>query len=87
MTDKDTSVIPKGIYCYTIKNVEMTENGPIVHKNRCPYWSLNPNKESQDNGYCSFLNVGDWESPTGGLLWDMVKECGINDDDEDFQGN
>lgn len=63
---KDESKIPKGIYCYD-------ENG------RCPYWSKNLDKDHQESGYCSFLEVGDWEDKGVSLLWDQVKECGIND--------
>ena len=57
--------IPNGIYCYD-------ENGI------CPYWSLRANKSEQENGHCSFLNEGDWESDHFSLLWDQVKECGEN---------
>ena len=45
---KDKSLIPKGIYCYD-------ENG------RCPYWSMDENRPEQENGYCSFLEKGDWD--------------------------
>ena len=72
---QDTSVIPKGNYCYS-----RGENGEF---NPCPYWSINKSEPYQDNGYCSYLGVGDWESPYGGLTWDQVKSCGINDDLED----
>ena len=68
--NKDTSVIPIGLYCYDA-------NGT------CPYWSINPEKEYQDNGHCKFLDIGDWESQYGGLLWDQCKECGINEDEPD----
>lgn len=43
----DKSLIPKGYYCYDEKGI-------------CPYWSLNKNKPYQQNGYCSFLEKGDW---------------------------
>ena len=77
---KNANVIPKGIYCYD-------ENG------KCPYWSKNPDHHEQENGYCSFLERGDWEVeipddfpnfPTSflSLLWDSVKECSINMDEE-----
>ncbi len=71
---KDTSVIPKGVYCYNKDGV-------------CPYWSLREDKPHRRNGYCSFLEQGDWEvdipnlpeelAPTMSLLWDKVKECDI----------
>jgi len=50
---KDTSKIPKGLYCYIIvKNKEV----------KCPYWSRDdsPYREPQENGFCSYLEKGDW---------------------------
>jgi hypothetical protein len=35
------------------------------------------------NGYCHFMESGDFESEGLSLLWDMCKECGINDDWQD----
>ena len=92
---KDISLIPHGPYCYS----ESRGRG------RCPYWELREDKPSQMNGYCHFLEKGDWElhqdseftthNPTTkeliivkgrdvpfpvSLLWDQVKECGINDE-------
>lgn len=88
---KDTSIIPKGPYCYD-------ENG------LCPYWDSHniPHYSDMENGYCKYLEKGDWEINTEkrwtspnheepvsanqiglplSLLWDQVKECGINDDE------
>jgi len=69
--EKPTIDIPKGIYCYN-------ENGV------CPYWSIDSTKPEQENGYCAFLEVGDWE-PDGwtSYLWDQVKECGLKVEDSD----
>ena len=61
------SVIPSGIYCYDEKGI-------------CPYWHLFKSMPDKDNGYCHFLKSGDWEAEGLSLLWDQVKECGINDD-------
>ena len=71
---KSISKIPKGIYCYD-------ENGV------CPYWSLSKKGGIQNNGYCAFLEVGDWGDPDGwiSLLWDQIKECGRKIDDSDPQ--
>jgi hypothetical protein len=63
----NTDVIPEGMYCYT------GVNGKIKV---CPYWGLR-GEETQNNGYCSFLGRGDSDVDFG-LLWDQVKECGIN---------
>jgi hypothetical protein len=72
--EKDKSLIPLGLYCYT-------HIGPGKYE-PCPYWSIRKDKPSQENGYCEFLNIGDWMEEGGGLLWDSVKECGINYGDE-----
>lgn len=68
-------IVPEGPYCYG-------KDG------RCPYWKRNGMKRAQENGYCRLLKTGDWERVRNGkrmgfgLLWDQVKECGINDNDE-----
>lgn len=61
------ALIPEGPYCYSSKKP-------------CPFWDLNTQFPSQNNGYCHFLNRGDWQIPSTGLLWDQCKECGIKDD-------
>lgn len=98
-SDKDTSVIPQGPYCYTY-----TGDGEHYI---CPYYRKILNRPEQADGYCDFLEKGDIElgieakeDPEvviteggievdknevpdfifGGLLWDQVKECGINDE-------
>ncbi|QWU14222.1 hypothetical protein SAMN04487895_101512 [Paenibacillus sophorae] len=56
--------IPKGMYCYSEK--------------KCPFWDIDESKPYQENGYCHLMKRGDDED--GGLLWDQVKECDINDE-------
>lgn len=63
--------IPDGIYCYD-------STGYL-----CPFWHKDITKPHQENGYCHYLKMGDWESEYISLLWDMCKECDINDDDWD----
>lgn len=65
---EDIKEIPQGIYCYLNQKV-------------CPYWGKNPKKPKQMNGYCRFLRVSDWNGTD--LLWDQVKSCGVNTE-EDF---
>lgn len=95
MSEKDTSVIPKGRYCYTYD-----ENGEYK---LCPYYETREDLPEQYNGYCAYLEKGDVElgskmiltdEKTGekftgddlpfpvSLLWDQCKECDINKDDE-----
>ena len=62
----------------------------------CPYWEHYDQKihgplpaeyaefqSTYRGAYCKFLKTGDWEHDGTMLLWDQVKECGINDDWED----
>lgn len=49
---KNKKLIPEGYYCYTYKD------GKEI---RCPYWSSRKDKPYQLNGYCSYLEKGDWE--------------------------
>ena len=79
------SVIPKGCYCYGNMRDEggKNKNGlPIFKVDVCPYWDKDEDREEQMNGYCWFLEEGDWENGGGGLLWDQCKYCGVNDSDE-----
>lgn len=61
--------IPEGCYCYSY----VEEKYKV-----CPFWTKVQDKPEQENGYCHYLKQGDWE--TDGLLWDKVKECGVNEE-------
>lgn len=79
---KDISVIPFGQYCYTFLEPISKAGGYKIKA--CPYWSINKEHEYQNNGYCSYLETGDWqEDSCFGLLWDQVKLCGINEEQYD----
>lgn len=83
---KDTSQIPHGLYCYELLRIENDERGrPIAKTKVCPYWDSDPNQESQSNGYCHYLEVGDWQNAGPFLLWDQVKECGVNEDLDEIE--
>lgn len=97
---KDTSVIPKGSYCYRHTGKMITadkvfsegkwiDSAPheIPEIQMCPYWSLREDKPHMENGHCGYLESGDWESDGFSLLWDQVKECGVNDEEEDDEEN
>lgn len=66
------SLIPKGIYCHG-------ELGVL-----CPFWRLTKSISllGEKIGYCYLLNKDD-DDLHDGLLWDQVKECGINNDIEE----
>ena len=80
--------IPKGYYCYRragciVVNQDQTQGKFQIVRNMCPHWGRNPAYHRQENGYCTLLDLRDWEHGT--LLWDQVKECRFNmeDDEED----
>ncbi len=75
MTEKDTSKIPKGHYCYT--PISIGEDGKMKIQ-ICPYWSNQPERGSIRSGCCSYMNMRDSNAEPISHLWDMVKECGIN---------
>ncbi len=81
MQDEQTTCIPNGIYCYELIEIGKDKNGRSIYKTHvCPYWSIDRSKPNQMNGYCAYLDCGDWEGEGFGLLWDQVKECGINEE-------
>ncbi len=63
------TIVPMGPYCYD-------ENGV------CPYWHCNLEQDPQHNGYCELLDLADWDCGHLSLLWDQVKECDINLNEE-----
>ncbi len=78
---KDKSLIPEGMYCHASCMPDVDG-----YRYVCPYWDYDDEKPHQENGYCHFLEWGDWDPPTAGngntgpaftLLWDKCKECGI----------
>lgn len=73
---KDTSRIPKGSYCYSIIGFI----GTRIQVDFCPYYSVDDKRDPSENGYCSYLERGDWEDESFGLLWEGCKECGINEE-------
>lgn len=79
------TLIPEGPYCYqhTGRTEERTFQGKQISVPTtiaCPFHKLHGGKPSQRNGYCRLLKAGDWMKHPHGtmLLWDGVKECGIN---------
>ena len=73
MKKKPLRLIPRGMYCYKIISVE---NNILKTKN-CPYREIRNDKPKQMNGYCNYLEAGDWEGDGMGLIWDGCKECNI----------
>lgn len=74
MAREPEKYIPHGDYCYA----QLNWKDNIHHISLCPFWNQSLNHDSQNNGYCHFLKSGDWQKDLFGLLWDQVKECGVN---------
>ena len=75
--------IPEGIYCYRMNyDIYPYCKGTAY---LCPFWEHKKDREHMEDGYCHFLKKGDLEfleeDDFLSLLWDMCKECGINDED------
>jgi hypothetical protein len=83
------AIVPHGDYCYRMIGMGAGADGvPSLRTERCPYWKGRKDRPEQRFGYCRLLKVGDYtqgRTPDGkpratSLLWDQVKECGINPD-------
>lgn len=75
MNKSQLNVIPDGLYCYS-----RDEQGNQIN---CPHWGKNPDKPVQQDGFCTLLDVADWDdSDVFPLLWDQVKhpDCPSNHD-------
>lgn len=82
--EKDTSIIPHGMYCYRIIDIKIGKDGmPIEKTMNCPYRYSVPNKPYQESAYCAYIGKGAWEEDGPWLIGDCIKCCGINLEDED----
>lgn len=88
------ATIHKGEYCYTTVGIFRDESGTLRTSIKvCPYFKGRTDKPEQNNGYCRLLKRGDFTQgrdasgkPRGTmLLWDAVKECGINLSEDDIE--
>lgn len=90
--EEAVKVIPQGMYCYAhtgqmikrqINDAPADQVASMPEIKLCPYWERRSDKPAQQNGYCQFLRSGDWMPEGTMLLWDQVKECGVNSADDD----
>ena len=77
--------IPKNTcYCYipkkALKPCKKYPDGGYDVK-LCPYWKKLKEKDKYGNAiyYCKYLKQKSEEYDPINLIWDMVKECGVND--------
>lgn len=83
-TERDPT-IPAGMYCYTLKRDNSIDTIPESNKGYqprfkirlCKHWT----KNEDGTVSCKVAGIVNHDK-TDSLLWDMVKECGINNDDE-----
>jgi hypothetical protein len=79
----DETVIPEGIYCYTIRKIEyQKDNGmPRIKLNLCPYWKYITSEDRVECTFCELMGI-----PYDGLLLDdQCKECGIKEEINEYQ--
>ena len=74
-------VVPRGDYCYEFKKIVYPKDGsmPFRKVRKCPYWCWDKRYPNEDVGYCKYLKIGDRDEKGSGILFDQVKECGVND--------
>jgi hypothetical protein len=59
--EKDESLIPSGRYCHASGEPEpYCVEHPPRPRYLCPYWDFDDEKPYQENGYCHFMEKGDW---------------------------
>lgn len=72
------AVIPKNTdYCYRYTGKSTERGTPEIEP--CPFHQIIDEKPPQCNGFCHFCCHGDWADEGVGLLWDMVKYCGVGE--------
>lgn len=76
------SVIPRGHYCYS--NMKIVEH-PVTTRitmTMCMFWKILPGFPDQQSGWCDYLKTGDMIETGTMLLWDQVKCCSVNIDND-----
>lgn len=68
----DITGIPKGHYCYE----PIGWDGTTYRVKCCPHWL----RTDEESAKCMKFDIDD--SRDGTLLWDQVKECGLNYGDD-----
>jgi hypothetical protein len=57
--------------------LEVDSNGKMKIK-IYPFHTIDNNHEHQNNGFCNYLNAGDYQDGGTLDLWDSIKNCNIN---------
>lgn len=83
-------LIPKGDYCYTRTGRTVIDDRVWDHDEYrsvsyyfrpetkvCPFWK----SAGKEAAYCAYMGVSSDRETCDNLIWDQVKECGLNPDD------
>lgn len=87
-------LIPTGHYCYSytgrimINNKVINSDGELVHANYyfipetivCPFWK----SLGSEGAFCTHTGKTSKRGGTESLMWDQIKECGVNVPDENL---
>ena len=65
--------IPNGHYCYIIEEDTKFDDQDRIPIRLCPYW-----KSIKGGARCEYLGVDSKREDLYSLIWDQVKECGVN---------
>ena len=77
--------IPCGEYCYALLEIGKNDSGvPFMRTKKCPFWANDTNEPQ--NAYCAVLGEDDDSCEGLSLIWDQVKECGYNIDEDEYNG-
>ena len=71
---KDTSVIPKGDYCYTWKEVPSESNNYRGTVNQCPYYDVK-NVNGVHVPWCNYLELGGYPSSGKWAGWEDIDKA------------
>ena len=71
---KDTSVIPKGDYCYTWKEVPSESNNYRGTVNQCPYYDVK-NVNGVHGPWCNYLELGGYPSSGKWAGWEDIDKA------------
>ena len=71
---KNTSIIPKGPYCYTWKELPSKENNFRGQVNLCPYFQVK-NIDGVEFPWCDYLELGGLPGDGGFVGWSDYKKA------------
>jgi hypothetical protein len=76
-------IIPRGERCFTKVPLTLNDGTKLFRICYCPYlfWRSDEVVHNKE-GYCKYLNRGDWDEAYSTMLWDCQKACNENYEEE-----